>query len=164
MFDRGSEALLFYVCMKMGGYRQLPLKLVGMAHPHPHVARRLAETCLQMFLANADGADHEESQYILVHLRSHVERFIYDGHVSDELKKRFGRYRVLMVNETSLEGLHAIVHRHDTRSNHVGSNLIGICTHLPEIKRALNQKDISLESLASICSKATCFVLFVLFL
>jgi hypothetical protein len=117
-----------------------------------------------MFLANADGADHEESRYILVHLRSHVERFIYDGHVSDELKKRFGRYRVLMVNETSLEGLHAIVHRHYTRSNHVGSNHIGICTHLPEIKRALKQKDISLESLASICSKATCFVLFVLFL
>ena len=111
-----------------------------------------------MFLADAVGASHPESLYVLQHLRSHVERFTSDGHVRDELKERFGRYRVLLVNETSLEGLHATLQQHYTRSNLVGSTRVGICTHLPEIKRAMNQNDSTVDSLASIRQKAAQFV------
>ena len=157
MFDRGSEALIFYVKVKVGAYRQLPLKIAGMAHPHVHIARQIAEMCLDMFVSNADGAEHAESKYIFVDLRSDIDQFILDGHISVLLKKRLGRYRILQVNETSLEGLHAVLHRHYTRSNHVGSNHVGICTHLPEIKRALEMKHLSMEDLASHCQKDNLF-------
>ena len=154
MFDRGSEALIFYVHMKIGAYNQLPLKLAGMAHPNRSIARRCAETCLQMFLTSADGASHHECQYVLVQLRADVARFLFEGRVGAELKKRFGRYRVMMVNETTLEGLHSTVHRQYLNARNAGSNHIAVSTHLPEIKQALRANAISMESLAAFCDKA----------
>ena len=138
----------------MGVYKQLPMLLAGMAHPNLVVARRLAQTCLDRFLARAYGSDHPESKHVLDELRRDVVAFISTGIVTPELKQRLGRYRVLMTNETTLEALHALTHRLYQNARNAGSNHISLVTHLPEMKRALEDGKLSMETLASHCDKA----------
>ena len=72
MFELGAQALLFYIQMKIGACKQLPLLLAGVAHRNTGVARELARTCVARILASAFGSEHAECRYVLAHVQQDV--------------------------------------------------------------------------------------------
>lgn len=142
------------ITTKLFYFRQLPWKILAMAHPVHELAVLGAQECLQLYDNDSlvtSGREHRQSQRFLsqdfegdhagdISLRPYVER-LAKGEPLSELKGPFtawlGRLASIRVSERSVEGTHSLVTKVYRRAPAASLSYVSVELRLPDVVKTL---------------------------